>query len=662
MSLERLIRIQANENGSFTSSNKNFSITIPSHLSYVDLDRSYIELSIRLSTTDPDPGSGEGVYPANLRYKASPLPLYNAGLLRRCNLTSNNQGRLESINDINVLVSNLKQMTMSRSEKESIGFKSLYQTHDKFGNKYSIFTNLNKEGAEPSSQQTARVPIMLKDLFGVAKIEGFDMNYSGDLVVRCELDIANIEGFVSEPDNVALETTVPFTSQPSIKDGGFNISAGGTGYAVGNTGNLTGGTGSEGAYEVTGEAGGVVSAVTITDHGLGYKVGDVLTLAGAGGGDATITLTAVSNIKFVSTNDLTVAQLPEFAVGRQARIIGDYNGAGFDRSRGITVITQDAITPAKVRITIASDVQEETANTDVVDNLEFNSYNAKLQVKDITAVGGGNQTTFETEKAFPNSSANAFYVGQKVIYNGLYTPTGGGPTEDVSEVRLIQSMAKDSTTNEITITLNSGVKNLAVGDTLTHSILIPSFSQINGTAPQVNSIDYIRADCVVVQKMDGQKADGYEYMTYDVQNLNGNNNTDYNQQITLPNDCSSALVVFKDSNRLYSDNTNPQIQNWRCRVDGEFTSDREVKIDSPLYHDLIASTLLNMNMDYSNNRGITNANDKNFIEAETSGASQLAVVGVHCPLTNDTKNLQINVNSTNGVGEVICYKHLVKQM
>ena len=660
MSLERLIRIQANENGSFTSSNKNFSITIPSHLSYVDLDRSYIELSIRLSTTDPDAGSGEGVYPANLRYKESPLPLYNAGLLRRCNLTSDNQGRLESINDINVLVSNLKQMTMSRSEKESIGFKSLYQNYDKFGNKYSIFTNLNKEGAEPSSQQTARVPIMLKDLFGLAKIEGFDMNYSGDLVIRCELDIANIEGFVSEPDNVALVNTVPFTSQPSIKT--FTVSAGGTGYGDGDTGNLTGGTGTEGTYEVATQAGGVVSAVTITDDGLGYKVGDVLTLAGSGGGDATITLTAVSNIKFVSTDDTTLADLSEFTVGRQARVIGDYNGNGFDRSRGIQAIVQDAIIPTKVRITLSSDVQEETANTDVVDNLVFNSYNAKLQVKDITAVGGGNQTTFETLKAFPNSSANAFYIGQKVIYNGLYTPTGGGATEDISEVRLIQSMAKDSTTNEITITLNSGVKTLVAGDTLTNSILIPHFAQINGTAPQVSSIDYIRADCVVVQKMDGRKADGYEYMTYDVQNLNGNGNTDYNQQITLPNDCSSALVVFKDSNRLYSDNSIPEIQNWRCRVDGEFTSDREVKIDSPLYHDLISSTLLNMNMDYSNNRGITNAEDKNFIEAETSGATQLAVVGVHCPLTNDTKNLQINVNSTNGVGEVICYKHLVKQM
>jgi hypothetical protein len=659
MSLERLIRIQANENGSFTSSNKNFSITIPSHLSYVDLDRSYIELSIRLSTTDPDAGSGEGVYPANLRYKQSALPLYNAGLLRRCNLTSDNQGRLESINDINVLVSNLKQMTMSRSEKESIGFKSLYQTHDKYGNKYSIFTNLNKEGAETSSQQTARVPIMLKDLFGVAKIEGFDMNYSGDLVVRCELDIANIEGFVSEPDNVSLEATVPFTSKPSIKT--QNISNGGTGYAVGNSGDLTGGTGSEGTYEITGEAGGVVNAINITNSGLGYKVGDVLTLAGAGNGDAEITLTAVSNEKFVSTDDKTVAELSEFTVGRQARIVGDFNGAGFDRSRGITAIAQDTITPAKVRITVSSDVQEETAPADVVDNLEFNSYNAKLQLQDITATGGGNQTTFETQKAFPNSSANAFYIGQKVVYNGLYTPTGGGATEDISEVRLIQSMARDATTNLITITLNSGVKTLAVGDTLTHSVLIPSFS-INGVSPQVSSIDYIRADCVVVQKMDGQKGEGYEYMTYDVQNLNGNNNTDYNQQITLPNDCSSALVVFKPSGELYSDNSVPEIQNWRCRVDGEFTSDREVKIDSPLYHDLINSTLLNMNMDYSNNRGITNATDKDFIEAETTSARQLAVVGVHCPLTNDTKNFQINVNSTNGVGEVICYKHLVKQM
>tara|TARA_R100000951_G_scaffold112018_1_gene111776 strand:- start:24 stop:2003 length:1980 start_codon:yes stop_codon:yes gene_type:complete len=659
MSLERLIRIQANENGPFTSSNKNFSITIPSHLSYVDLDRSYIELSIRLTTTDPDAGTGEGVYPANLRYKSSNLPLYNAGLLRRCNLTSDNQGRLESINDINVLVSNLNQMTMSRSEKESIGFKSCYQTYDKYGNKNSIFTNLNKEGAELSSQQTARVPIMLKDLFGVAKIEGFDVNYSGDLVVRCELDIANIQGIVDEPDNLALEATIPFTSHPSVK--AVTLTDGGTGYAVGDTGDLTGGTGSEAKYRVATEAGGVVATIEITDSGLGYKVDDVLTLAGHGGADATFTVSKCSNEKFISTDDAVVATFPDFAVGRQLQIVGDFNTVAFEVSREVSAIAQDTATPAKVRLTVSADVQEETASTDVVNNLEFNAYNARLQCDDITAVGGGNQTTFDLKKTFPNTSANVFYIGQKVEYNGLYTPTGGGATEEIEVVRLIDSIAINSTTDKITITLNSGVKTLAVGDSLTNSILIPTHT-ISGQVPAVSNIDYIRADCVVVQKMDGMKSDGYEYMTYDVQNLNGNNNTDYNQQITLPNDCSSALVVFKPSGGLYSDNSTPEIQNWRCRVDGEFTSDREVKIDSPLYHDLIGSTLLNMNMDYSNNRGITSTIERDFIIAETGDASQLAVVGVHCPLTNDSKNLQINVNSTNGVGEVICYKHLVKQM
>ena len=310
--LERQIRIQANENGPFTSSNKNFSITIPNNMSYADLDRSYIELSIKLTTTDPDAGSGEGVYPANLRYKSSSLPMYNAGLLRRCNLTSDNQGRLESINDVNVLITNLKQMAMDRSEKESIGFKSCYQTFDKFGNKDSIFTNLNKQGTVSSSQKITRVPIMLKDLFGVCKIQDFDMNYSGALTIRCELDIDNIVGFVSEPD-LASDVVVNFTSQPSI--GATALAGGGTGYAVGNTGTLTGSaSGVEATYRVDTEAGGVIQTFTITDTGVGFKAGETLTFSGAGNSDATLTITNVENTKLRSTDDTTIADNPNFAV------------------------------------------------------------------------------------------------------------------------------------------------------------------------------------------------------------------------------------------------------------------------------------------------------------------------------------------------------------
>ena len=79
---------------------------------------------------------------------------------------------------------------------------------------------------------------------------------------------------------------------------GITITNPGTGYAVDDTGVFTGGSGINGTYKVLGEAGGTVTGVEITSSGDGnaYRVGDVLTLAGSGNGDATITVNSLKPV------------------------------------------------------------------------------------------------------------------------------------------------------------------------------------------------------------------------------------------------------------------------------------------------------------------------------------------------------------------------------
>ena len=73
------------------------------------------------------------------------------------------------------------------------------------------------------------------------------------------------------------------------------LSAAGTGYSAGAIDSVTGGTGTGIEGTVTINA-GVVTAFTFTDGGIGYTVGDVITLVQAASGDnATITLTSAPN-------------------------------------------------------------------------------------------------------------------------------------------------------------------------------------------------------------------------------------------------------------------------------------------------------------------------------------------------------------------------------
>ena len=73
------------------------------------------------------------------------------------------------------------------------------------------------------------------------------------------------------------------------------LSAAGTGYSAGAIDSVTGGTGTgiEGTVAMNA---GVVTAFTFTNGGIGYTVGDVITLVQAASGDnATITLTSAPN-------------------------------------------------------------------------------------------------------------------------------------------------------------------------------------------------------------------------------------------------------------------------------------------------------------------------------------------------------------------------------
>lgn len=95
----------------------------------------------------------------------------------------------------------------------------------------------------------------------------------------------------------------------SLADGGFTITNPGTGYNVDDTGAFTGGSGVGGTFKVTAEAGGTVTNVEITSSGnKGYREGDLLTLSGAGNGDATITISVGGLKPVVALGDILQVQ------------------------------------------------------------------------------------------------------------------------------------------------------------------------------------------------------------------------------------------------------------------------------------------------------------------------------------------------------------------
>ena len=108
-------------------------------------------------------------------------------------------------------------------------------------------------------------------------------NYSVD-------DVGNLTGGTGNDATYKVLTTTNGKIETS------SLTNGGTTYNVGDTGSLAGGVGVGAEYRVdTITAGGIVSTYSITNVGVGYIVGNILTLDGSGSSDCSITVSSVIN-------------------------------------------------------------------------------------------------------------------------------------------------------------------------------------------------------------------------------------------------------------------------------------------------------------------------------------------------------------------------------
>ncbi len=192
---ERIVRIPATTSAPYTTGSSRVNIRVPSSLGVVDMEKSYLEASVRIPTVDGNPTQGEGVYNVNLNYKNDTKNVtYNVALVKNCKLMSENVPLIEETQDVNFLRSTLNHYHLRRDEKKSLMYNSLYQEYDRFLHKGGgVFRLLNGDGEEASENVMARIPIKLSQLYGMGKLEEVDLMKTGDLNIQVDLDINNIK-------------------------------------------------------------------------------------------------------------------------------------------------------------------------------------------------------------------------------------------------------------------------------------------------------------------------------------------------------------------------------------------------------------------------------------------------------------------------------------
>jgi len=166
--------------GSFTNQNKHIDFIIPEGAVY-DMSQCFIQLVTRCITLTSQ------VHNMCLRNTTTTLTPKNVDLIRNCWLSGAKVGRLEDITRVNVLQSNLLEMTKSTSEKMSM-IDSIYQVRDfQEGMLLSPWIEMHKEGIVPSSYRDAYLRIPLNQLFSLGN-SIIDTSKTGALTVHVELE------------------------------------------------------------------------------------------------------------------------------------------------------------------------------------------------------------------------------------------------------------------------------------------------------------------------------------------------------------------------------------------------------------------------------------------------------------------------------------------
>jgi len=191
--MNRIVKIQSNEGGTFTSNNNRVSFDMPDGKFY-DLSKSYINLIMSVPVE-----AGKGVVQPLIGMALdSGAPddrdhwHPNSALVRHVKF-SNEAGLVENIQRCDILSTNLKSYEMDDDGVQGGMYQNLFQVADPSGSIGGIFSEQHKEGSVVS-RQLDRQPVKVKcsDLMNFWKNKQYNANKYGRSRLEIEMNLQRL--------------------------------------------------------------------------------------------------------------------------------------------------------------------------------------------------------------------------------------------------------------------------------------------------------------------------------------------------------------------------------------------------------------------------------------------------------------------------------------
>jgi hypothetical protein len=172
------------------------------------------------------------------------------------------------------------------------------------------------------------------------------------------------------------------------------------------------------------------------------------------------------------------------------------------------------------------------------------------------------------------------------------------------------------------------------------------------------SIDYAE---IVLQETDPVKMDGLVYSTYTSQETNGFGIEQFAEQFIVEPSCYNFMALALNGNDLLTEKE--EVKEYRIRSDNVDTTDRNVVVGTPLYHDRLSMYQIN------NGEALKSLVLHSPSASASSNSARYSDLPLSpymvspLPVTPSTKIVDLNVVATEGgVDKVIVFKSVIKQL
>lgn len=268
-----------------------------------------------------------------------------------------------------------------------------------------------------------------------------------------------------------------------------------------------------------------------------------------------------------------------------------------------------------------------------------------------TVVAGA---TYQMTRDYDSLEQSPFWVEQQIKVTR--TPDAG--VEGV-ETRTIKGISYNPADKKISLTFDTalnGGANAELDDV-----------SITGVDSVAQTFVVNNMTLVVYEDMSGKAPDKIEYKTYTVEKDTENALTSYSKNFYIEPECANLIICCPDGDTSGTPAATPSayisdlnISDYRLRVNGEDLTNRAIKMNTSEHYDRLGRTFLNMDMPLKSVREkLIKVNNQRATEAGTPSVKMIA----ECfAITNSAKQVEVDINSGNGVRNIYLFKEVIRQL